>query len=362
MADNRTERATPRRRDTAREKGQVLRSRDLVSAVTVLAAVIFLAWDPGASIGRWRSYFSHSLGASVQGDWTNQAPVMLWTGIAVGQWAWPILAVALLAAIGSTLAQGGLTLATAALTPDWQRLNPAGNVKSLFSPAAFSRVLKSLLPSGIILYLALNMILHQATIILHAARLSSRAALALIGTLCFSLAWQAAFVLLAWSGIDYLLQRQAHEKSLRMTKQEVKQEGKDTDGNPQTRGRFRRLRREMLRKSLQRDVKQAPAVVTNPIHYAVAIEYRPATMVAPVVVAKGRNLIAQKIKELARWHDVPIVENPPLAQALYKAVDVGQMIPPKLYAAVAEILAFLYRAQMRMKPQDRGTQAGAVPR
>jgi len=362
VADNRTEQATPRRRNTAREKGQVLRSRDLVSAVTVLAAVMFLARNPEVWIGRWRSYFSRALEASVQGDWTNRAPVILWTSIVVAQWTWPILAVALFAAVGSTLAQGGLTVAAGALTPDWQRLNPARNLQSLVSLAGFSRVLRSLLPSGVIFYLALRIILNEAPMILHAARVSSRALLALIGALCFALAWQSAFVLLAWSGIDYLLQRQTHEKSLRMTKQEVKQDSKDTDGNPQTRGRFRRLRREMLRKSLQRDVKRATAVVTNPIHYAVAIEYRPSTMAAPVVVAKGRNLIAQKIKELARWHDVPIVENPPLAQALYKAAEVGQMIPPKLYAAVAEILAFLYRAQMRMNPQRRGAQPGGVAR
>jgi flagellar biosynthesis protein FlhB len=362
VADNRSERATPRRRTTAREKGQVLRSRDLVSAVTVLAVVIFMAWRPEAWISRWQSYFSRSLAASIHGDWTDHVPVIQWTGLAVAQWVWPIMAVALFVAMGSTLAQGGLVLATGALTPDWQRLNPARNLQGLFSLAGLSRVLRSLLPSGAIFYLALRLILNRAPMILHAARLSSRASLALIGGLCFDVAWQAAFVLLAWSGVDYLLQRQTYEKSLRMTKQEVKQESKDTDGNPQTRGRFRRLRREMLRKSLHRDVQRATAVVTNPTHYAVAIEYRPATMVAPVVVAKGRNLIAQKIKELARWHEVPIVENPPLAQALYKATDVGQMIPPKLYAAVAEILAFLYRAQMRMKTQYRGTQPGAVPR
>ena len=106
-------------------------------------------------------------------------------------------------------------------------------------------------------------------------------------------------------------------------------------------------------------MQRATAVVTNPTHYAVAIEYRPATMVAPVVVAKGRNLVAGRIKELARWHEVPIVENPPLAQALYKAADVGQMIPPKLYAAVAEILAFLYRAQLRMSARPKTQTAGA---
>jgi flagellar biosynthesis protein FlhB len=351
MADNRTEKGTPKRRHDAREKGQVLRSRDLVSALTVLAVVILLAWDPEIWIGRWQSYFSRVMQASISADWMGSVPVITWTGLAVAQWIWPIFAVAWLVATASTLAQGGLVLSSDALAPNFNRLNPVKNVQQLFSLAGFSRILRSLLPSAAIFYLAQRAILAAAPLIVHAARLSSRALLALIGGLCFSVAWQSSFVLLAWAGVDYILQRQTYEKSLRMTKQEVKLEAKDTDQNPATRSRFRQLRRELLRKSLQRDVKRATAVITNPTHYAVAIEYRPTTMAAPVVVAKGRNLIAQKIKELARWNEVPIVENPPLAQALYKAADVGQMIPPRLYAAVAEILAFLYRAQMRMNPR-----------
>jgi flagellar biosynthesis protein FlhB len=351
MADNRTEKGTPKRRHDAREKGQVLRSRDLVSALTVLAVVILLAWDPEIWIGRWQSYFSRVMQASIAADWMGSVPVITWTGLAVAQWIWPIFAVAWLVATASTLAQGGLVLSSDALAPNFNRLNPVKNVQQLFSLAGFSRILRSLLPSAAIFYLAQRAILAAAPLIVHAARLSSRALLALIGGLCFSVAWQSSFVLLAWAGVDYILQRQTYEKSLRMTKQEVKLEAKDTDQNPATRSRFRQLRRELLRKSLQRDVKRATAVITNPTHYAVAIEYRPTTMAAPVVVAKGRNLIAQKIKELARWNEVPIVENPPLAQALYKAADVGQMIPPRLYAAVAEILAFLYRAQMRMNPR-----------
>ena len=359
MADNRTEQATPRRRQKAQEKGQVLRTRDLAAALTLLAVVILLAWHPELWISRWQSYFTRVLDAGVRGDWNDQAPVIGWTSLAIAQWVWPVFAVAFFVAVGGTLAQGGFVIATEALTPDWSRLNPANNVKQLFSIAGLGRVLKSLLPSGAILYLALRIILRDAPMILHSARLHSRAALALMGGLCFDLAWQAGLVLLAWSGVDYLLQRQTFEKSLRMTKQEVKQESKDTDGNPQVKGRIRRLRRELLRRSLQKAIQRATAVVTNPTHYAVAIEYRPSTMAAPVVVAKGRNLIAQKIKELARWHEVPIVENPPLAQALYKATDVGQMIPPKLYAAVAEILAFLYRAQMRMQSRPAQTATGA---
>jgi len=349
VADNRTEQATPRRRQKAQEKGQVLRSRDLVSTLTLLAVIFLLAWHPTAWIARWQGYFAQVMNASAVGDWTDHVPVIGWTALTVALWVGPIFAVAFAVAIASTLSQGGVVIATEALTPDWQRLNPANNVKQLFSFAGFSRVLRSLLPTGVMLYLALRLILNNAAAILHSSRLHARGAAALLGQLCFDLAWQCGLVLLAWSGVDYLLQRQTYESSLRMTKQEVKEEAKDTEGNPQIKVRIRRLRRELLRRSLHKDMQRATAVITNPTHYAVALEYRPATMAAPVVVAKGRNLIAQKIKELARWHEIPIVENPPLAQALYKAAEVGQMIPPKLYAAVAEILAFLYRAQMRMQ-------------
>ena len=356
MPDNRTEQATPRRRIKAREKGQVLRARDLAAALTTLAVVILLAWNPEVWITRWRSYFARAMDASILSDWSNNVPVIGWTSLAVAQWVAPIFAVAFFVAVGATLAQGGIVFSAEALAPNWTRLNPVQNIQQLFSLAGLSRILRSLIPGSVIFYLALRLIYLGAPMILHSSRMHTRASLALIGRMCFDLAWQSGLVLFVWSGVDFLLQRQTFEKSLKMTKQEVRQESKDTDGNPLIKGRIRRLRREQHRRSLNKDVQRATAVVTNPTHYAVALEYRPATMAAPIIVAKGRNLIALKIKELARWHEIPIVENPPLAQALYRAADVGEMIPPVLYAAVAEILAFIYRTQMRM--QGRPAAAG----
>jgi len=360
VADNRTERASPKRRLKAREEGQVLRSRDLVSAVTLLSAIFVLAYHPQMWIGRWQTYFARALESSIHGEWTEQSQVFGWTMLAIAQWLAPLFGVAFVMAVSSTLAQGGLNISAKALAPNWNRLNPVSNIKHLFTLAVLSRVLRSLLPSSVILYLAVRIMLQQAPMVLHAARMPVRSSLALMGGICYSLAWQSGLVLLAWSGIDYALQRQTFEKSLRMTKQEVRQENKDNEGHPQVKNRIRRLRRESMRRSLQKNMQRATAVVTNPTHYAVALEYRPATMAAPVVVAKGRNLIAQKIKELARWNEVPIVENPPLAQALYKAAEVDQMIPANLYAAVAEILAFLYRTQMRMNAARRTPAAAGA--
>jgi flagellar biosynthesis protein FlhB len=349
LADNRTEQPTVKHRHEAEKKGQVLRSRELVAGLTLLAVIFTLASNPMEWIVHWRIYFLRVLEAGISGDWSSQSQVLGWTTLMVAQWIAPFFVVAFCVAILATLSQGGIIIASEALNLNVGRLNPVNNVKQLFSLAVFSRVLKSLLPSGLILYLALRLIVNGAPVLLHSGRMPTRTILGLMGQMCYDLAWQSTVVLVAWSGVDYALQRQTHEQSLKMTKEEVKRENKDDQGNPQIKMRIRRLRRDRMRQMLKQDVERATAIITNPVHYAVALEFRAASMVAPVVVAKGRNLLAQRIKEIARWRDIPIVENPPLAQALYKSVEVGQMIPPKLYAAVAEILAFLYRAQMRLQ-------------
>jgi flagellar biosynthesis protein FlhB len=350
--ENRSEKATPRKRTKAREQGQVLRSRDLVSALTVLGLVCALAWHPQHSLFLWQQYFRDVMDWACKPQDGIGTSLLSATARTVLFWAGPILAICFGVAVTSTLVQGPPTFAAEALAPNMARLNPANNLKQLFSLAGISRVLRSLLPTTVILYLALRLIQSQAAAIVHAARLNTRACLALMGLLYLGLAWRTVMVFLAWSGLDYFFQWQTYEKSLRMTKQEVRDESKESDGNPMVRNRMRRLRRDRARKSLQKNMQKATAVITNPTHYAVALEFRPVTMAAPVVVAKGQNLIALKIKELAHWNEIPIVENPPLAQALYKSTEVGQMIPPNLYSAVAEILAFLYRAQMRMRAAE----------
>ncbi len=354
MADNRSEQATQYRKAKAREKGQVVRSRDLAMALTLLATIMALSWQPQLWIGRWRGLFERLLSVGSSGEIGLGTPIFSWTMLTIAQWVVPVLTLALAVSLLTHTSQGGFVFVTESLKPNWGRLNPANNVKGLFSPAGMSRLLKSLAPFAAILFLAVNILSRSFPKIAHAARLDPHEILFQLGSLLFELAWKFGLVLLAWAGFDYFLQNRNYERSLRMTKQEVKQERKDLDGNPQIRGRMRRLRRQMMRKMMAKDVQRATAVITNPTHYAVAIEYRPETMSAPVVVAKGRNLFAERIKQIARFHEIPIVENRILAQALYKSTEVGQSIPPKLYAAVAEILAFLYRAQSRMLAQKQG--------
>jgi flagellar biosynthesis protein FlhB len=347
-AENKSEKPTSHRKQKAREKGQVSRSRDLVTAVTLLTVTMMLAWQPEIWVGRWRDLFSRLLITS-NSEINLGTPVLAWTALAVAQWIAPMLFLTLGVAIFSNAAQGGFVFSTEALKPNFDRMNPAKNIGNLFSFAGLSRALRSLIPTGAILYIFVTMFERELPEIAHFSRFGARVLLARLGSLLFELAWKCGLVMLAWSAADYFFQRWNHNRSLMMTKQEVRQESKDLDGNPQVRGRIRKLRRAFLRKVMAANVAKATAVITNPTHYAVAIEYRPETMIAPIVVAKGRNLLAERIKRIARWNEIPIIENPPLAQALYKATEVGQSIPPNLYAAVAEILAFLYRAKMRLQ-------------
>jgi flagellar biosynthetic protein FlhB len=162
-------------------------------------------------------------------------------------------------------------------------------------------------------------------------------------TLCFNLLWKGVAFFLLFGMIDMFRQQRRFNQQMKMSKQEVRDELKDTEGNPQIKMRIRRLQRDARRRRMMEDIKTATAVVVNPTHYAVAIRYQHEMMSAPVVVAKGRNYLALRIRALAMEHQVPLIENPPLAQALYKSVDVGQQIPPHLYRAVAEILAYIYK-------------------
>jgi flagellar biosynthesis protein FlhB len=346
-AENRTEKATPRRRQKAREQGQIARSRDLTSSLTLIAVIFTLSWLASSFPSQWLGFFHDSLDAAVQSDLSTTNRLFSSTTIAALRWAAPLMLVAWVFSIGATVAQGGFVFSAEAFSPNWSRLNPANNLKNIFSIAGASRMLKTLLPFGIILYLLVGIFIRSWSEITQTSSHGAQSVLALAFSLIFEVAWKSTLVMLMWSGFDYFLQRMNFERSLRMTKEEVHQESKDTDGNPQVRGRIRKLRRDLRRRWKLKDVKRATVVVTNPEHYAVALEYKPDSMKAPVVIAKGRDLVAQRIKHFALWHDVPLVENRPLAQALYKTVEVGESIPANLYTAVAEILAFIYRAQAR---------------
>jgi len=347
--ESRTEQATPRRRQRARREGEVARSREFPAALTLMAVVLFLWWYPQNWKDEWRHLFERTLTSAAHNDLAAGTPVLNWVAWRVCLWAAPCMALAWLVALAGSFALGGVVVAPTALAPKPQRLNPAANLQKLFSLGGLQRLLKSLIPSAFLLYITLALLTRDWGQILQMSRVGVRPSLGWMLARLFEISWKGGLVFTLWAGFDVLMSRFNYERQLRMTRQEVRDDFKEMEGHPAVRGRIRRLQREMRRRRMLRDVARATVVVTNPNEYAVALEYQPETMVAPVVVAKGRHLLAQKIKHEARWHGIPLVENPPLAQALYRATEIGQAIPAKLYTAVAEILAFIYRTQRLVK-------------
>src|SRR5579883_3096477 len=347
--DNKTEQATPRRRQKAREKGQVVRSRELVASLATMSALLLLT-QLGSFPGDWRALLRASFEVASGSARFSPTPVLMaLRGVAC------VLGLTWLVA---ALAQGGLVFAPASLAPAWSRLSPASRMEQLFSLTSISRLLKSLLPAAAVVYLFVAVLARDWGVLPALAGRSSGALARFLLTALFEFAWKAALVLVLWSGVDYLLERRKFESDLRMSRQEIVDEYKETEGNPTVKARIRRLQRQVRRRRMLKDVERAAVVITNPTAFAIALEFSP-LMAAPVVVAKGRNLLAAEIKQVARWHGIPLIENPPLAHALYRAVEVGQSIPPKLYRVVAEVLAAIYRVQSRIAPETDAPRTGS---
>jgi len=343
---NQTEQATPRRRQKAREKGQVARSRDLIGAASGMAATFVLFALMSTFPFAWRGFFHDCLAGAVSGDLRMDAlpPFLSHSGLFVATAA--ALGMGWIAALASALAQGGLVFAPTSLLPTASRISPAAKLGQLFSIAALRGLIKSLLPAAVVAYLAVGCLRRDWTALIVLPGRSARGMLGFAAGRVFEVAWKSALVLLLWAVLDYLFERQHLSSELKMSRQEMADEYKESEGNPIIKGRIRRLQRQLRRRRMLEDTKRAAVVITNPTEYAIALEYRP-DMAAPVVVAKGRNLLAAQIKEIARWENIPMVENPPLAHVLYRTVEVGQSVPAKLYAVLAEILAAIYRAQAR---------------
>src|SRR5271166_1910800 len=351
---NQTEQASPRRREKAREKGQVARSRDLIGAASGMAAVFVLFSLLSSFPLAWRGFFHDCLEGGVSGNLRLEAlsPFFSHSGLFVAVEA--ALALGWIAALVSALAQGGLVFAPTSLLPAFSRMSPAAKLGQLFSITALRGLLKSLLPASAVTWVAIGCLRRDWPLLMALSGSSSPGTLGFAAGRIFEVAWKSALDLLLWSVLDYLFERQHLSSELKMSRQEMKDEYKETEGNPIIKGRIRRLQRQVRRRRMLDATKRASVVITNPTEYAIALEYRP-EMAAPVVVAKGRNLLAAQIKEIARWENIPMVENPPLAHVLYRTVEVGQSVPASLYAVVAEILAAVYRAQARaLAAAERG--------
>jgi flagellar biosynthetic protein FlhB len=350
MADiDKTEKPTPRRRRKAREEGSVARSMELNSAVLLLSGTIaLLMFGAGITTGignLCRSIFKSAGEATLS---TSALPIYFGQGTSLLiELFLPFFAIIMLAGIAVNLAQVGFLWTPKPLMPRLSRLSPAKGAKRFFSPRSLVELGKSILKLvvvGLVVYLAIRAEVFR---ILELSALSPSALLIEIGSIAGLVALKASIVILVIALLDFAYTRYEYEKSLKMSKQEVKEEARQSEGDPQIKGKIRGLQMRAALRRMMRKLPQADVVITNPIHIAVALKYDNKKQHAPVVLAKGARLLAERIKEVAREHDIPIVENPPLAQALYYTVDIGQEIPVELYKAVAEILAFVYRLKRK---------------
>jgi flagellar biosynthetic protein FlhB len=359
MADsNKTEQATPRHRLKARQQGRVTRSRDLTSALSMVAVAGVVTLTAQQAANHWTVFFRNALDSASSDTIEANGPLLFWTSVETLRWVVPILMTAMAVSLTAGVAQGGFVFAPEALAMKPERFSPAGRMKQIFSLTGVSTTLKSLLPFAAIAWVGYACITSHWQQILGSTFVDPRGFVNLASGMLLEVCWKSGLILLGWAGIDYLLLWVKNEGDLKMSRQEIREEMKETDGNPASKSRMRKLQRQNRRKNMLKATETATVVITNPTHYAVALRYE-INMPAPIVVAKGLDVLAAKIKEIARDRDIPIMENKPLAQALYKGAEVGDAIPSALYHAVAEILVMVYKAEAEVKQRDAQRRAAA---
>jgi flagellar biosynthetic protein FlhB len=341
----RNESATPRRREEARRRGQTARSAEITAVGALLLGTLF--------VRSWGVNLVDGLAAMLRGSLRNLSrPDLTVDGVIGGLTGFsvemalmvgPIFAVMIVIGVVANLAQTGFLLTLHPLKPDFSRVNPLEGAKRLFATRSLIELGKSFLKLGVVGYALWRIVEDRMVTLILLPTMAWQDGVATVVGMSFDIVIWAGSVLFALALIDYGYQRFSFEKSLRMSREEIKEEFKQSEGNPVIKQRVRQLQRAVAQRRMMQAVPKADVVITNPTHFAIAIQYDPATMRAPRVIAKGQDLIAQQIKKVAAEHGVPTMENPPLARALYKACEVGHEIPAEMYAAVAELLAFVYR-------------------
>lgn len=343
---DRTEKATPKRREDARRKGQIARSGDLPGALGFLAALLTLSFLGSDLVAGAGHLFAETMRHAA--DYENLTPLDVYqliieAGKSLALLTLPVIATALVAGVAGNFAQGGLSFSTEALKPKADKFNPAKNIKRIFSADSAVGLIKTAVKIfllGAVSYNVLSPLIWDSAAYVNAP---IETTMVRLGEIAMSLGWRLGFVLLMLAIADYGWSWHKHEKSLKMTKQEIKEEFKDQEGDPLMKGQRRRAARELVRRRSLSEVPKADVVITNPTHFAVALRYDRERDAAPVVVAKGADALAAQIRKIAKENDVALVENPPLARALFKVVEPGQLIPADLFRAVAEVLAYVYQ-------------------
>jgi flagellar biosynthetic protein FlhB len=350
--EEKTEEATPRRREEVRKKGQVAKSADLNGAIVLLAVVVLLYYLRGYFTTQFAGYFTYLFDA-LSGEEVkhfteeNLFSLILYTVLFFFKLMAPVLAGAMVIGMAINFAQVGFLFAPEVVKPKLENINPLSGFKRMFSKRALMELIKALLKViliGVIVYLTLKDNLEN---LLYLFYMEISQSFNFVANIVFDLAKNAVGAYFIIGVIDYLFQRREFKQNIMMSKQEIKEEFKQTEGDPQIKAKLREKQRQMAMHRMMESIPEATVVITNPTHIAVALQYSTASSSAPRVVAKGAGSIAERIKERAKEYKVPIVEDKPLARFLYHNVDLGKEIPAELYQAVAEILAMLYKAGRR---------------
>ncbi|NLL69636.1 MAG: flagellar biosynthesis protein FlhB [Epulopiscium sp.] len=346
-----TEKATPRKREKAREEGQIAKSTEVNTAFLLVSMFLGIkifspyVYDQLLQLFRYTYQMFSMREDFYQEDYMGRWGAYLFqkTVFILG----PFLIIALLAGITANFLQVGWHPTWKPLQPKWNRLSPLQGFKRLFSKRALMEFMKSILKIVIIGFILYSSIKKEKNNIYLLYDMNVLQIVGYVGNIAIGMALKVGIFFIFLAVGDFIYQKYELEQDLKMTKQELKEEYKMQEGNPEIKGKIRQKMREISMRRMMQDLPQADVIITNPTHFAVAIQYDPDTGQAPVVIAKGMNLVAQRIKEIGKENNIQIVENKPLARTLYYTVDIGKEIPPELYQTVAEILAWVYQLKHR---------------
>lgn len=346
FSQEKTEEATPKKKSEARKEGQIPQSKEIGLAAAIIATFaglrIFGKWMLDNIMGfTINTIKNHSLNPEIfnqEGIVSLAMSSLMTLGMVVA----PVALISMAIGLVTSYLQVGVLFTTKTLAWKLSRLNPIEGFKRMFSKRSVVELIKSLFKIGVLGYIVYSYILDEIPNILTSVELEIGQMAAYLGELVFAIAMRIGLALFIMAALDYLYQRYDHNKKLMMSKQEIKEEHKQSDGNPQIKSKIKEKQRQMAMQRMMQEIPSADVIITNPTHYAVGIKYDKDLYDAPYIIAKGQDNLAQKIKEIAKEHKIPVVENKPLARSLYANAEIGQMIPEELFQSVAEVLAYVY--------------------
>lgn len=349
FAGEKTEKATPKKREDERKKGKVSKSQDVNTAILLLLSFVTLAIFGSSMKEGMTSVYRHSFTEYIHWELTPETVMLVFTEVVieVAKVLAPVMLVAVIAGVASNLMQFGFLFTTEPLKFDLKKIDPIQGAKRIFSIRALVELLKSLLKIVFIGVITFAFIWVHKDEMMMLSQKNVDSALGFFGQVTITMGIAATIALLFLAVLDFAYQKFDFEKNLRMSKQDIKDEHKNVEGDPLIKSKLKEKQRQMAMQRMMSDVPTADVIITNPTHYSIAIKYDEDKASAPYVVAKGVDQVALKIREVAKAHDIMTVENRQLARGLYEVIEIGGLIPEQFYQAVAEVLAYVYRLEKK---------------